>query len=56
VLSKGNRSRGAVIGAIIGAAAGTAIASRTPGEEVTIDRGTAVDLKLDDPVEVRVRR
>ncbi len=56
VLSKGNRSRGAVIGAIIGAAAGTAIASRTPGEEVTIDRGTAVDLKLDDAVEVRVRR
>jgi hypothetical protein len=56
VLSKGNRSRGAVIGAIIGAAAGTAIASRTPGEEVTIDRGTSVDLKLDDDVEVRVRR
>jgi hypothetical protein len=56
VLSKGNRSRGAVIGAIIGAAAGTAIASRTPGEEVTIDRGTAVDLKLDDAVEVRIRR
>lgn len=56
VLSKGNRSRGAVIGAIIGAAAGTAIASRTPGEEVTIDRGTAVDLKLDDSVEVRLRR
>lgn len=56
VLSKGNRSRGAVIGAIIGAAAGTAIASRTPGEEVTIDRGTAVDLKLDQEVEVRVRR
>lgn len=56
VLSKGNRSRGAVIGAIIGAAAGTAIASRTPGEEVTIDRGTSVDLRLDDDVEVRVRR
>jgi hypothetical protein len=56
VLSKGNRSRGAIIGAIIGAAAGTAIASRTPGEEVTIDRGTAVDLKLDDDVEVRLRR
>jgi type IV secretory pathway VirB10-like protein len=56
VLSKGNRSRGAVIGAIIGAAAGTAIASRTPGEEVTIDRGTSVDLKLDDDVEVRIRR
>jgi hypothetical protein len=56
VLGKGNRSKGAVIGAIIGAAAGTAIASRTPGEEVTIARGTVVDLKLDDEVEVRVRR
>jgi hypothetical protein len=56
VLGKGNRSKGAVIGAIIGAAAGTAIASRTAGEEVTIDRGTAVDLKLDDDVEVRLRR
>jgi hypothetical protein len=56
VLGKGNRSKGAVIGAIIGAAAGTAIASRTPGEEVTIDRGTAVDLKLDGDVEVRLRR
>lgn len=56
VLNKGNRSRGAVIGAIIGAAVGTAIASRTPGEEVTIERGTAVDLRLDDAVDVRVRR
>ena len=56
VLSKGNRSRGAVIGAIIGAVAGTAIASRTPGEEVTIARGTVVDLKLDEDVEVRLRR
>ncbi|MES1242809.1 MAG: TrbI/VirB10 family protein [Acidobacteriota bacterium] len=56
VLGKGNRSKGAVIGAILGAAVGTAIASRTPGEEVTIDRGTTVDLRLDDSVEVRLRR
>ena len=39
VLGKGNRSKGAVIGAIIGAAAGTAIASKTPGEEVVIPQG-----------------
>lgn len=55
VLSRKDRSRGAVIGAIIGAAAGAAIASKTPGEEVTIDRGTKVDLRLDDGVEVRAR-
>jgi hypothetical protein len=45
-----------VIGAIIGAAAGTILASRTPGEEVTIPEGTVVNLKLDDRVEVRSRR
>lgn len=55
VLSRKDRSRGAVIGAIIGAAAGVAIASKTPGEEVTIERGTRVDLKLDDGIEVRAR-
>ena len=55
VLSRKDRSRGAVIGAIIGAAAGAAIASKTPGEEVTIDRGTRLDLKLDDELEVRRR-
>jgi type IV secretory pathway VirB10-like protein len=56
ILSRKDRSKGAVIGAIIGAAAGTAIASRTPGEEVTIPEGTAVNLKLDDAVEIRPRR
>ncbi|HET9228441.1 MAG TPA: hypothetical protein VFR31_17325 [Thermoanaerobaculia bacterium] len=55
VLSRKDRSKGAVIGAIIGAAAGAAIASRTAGEEVTIDRGTKVDLRLDNGVEVRTR-
>jgi len=55
VLSRKDRSRGAVIGAIIGAAAGAAIASKTPGEEVTIERGAKVDLKLDDGIEVRAR-
>lgn len=56
VLNKGDRSKGAVIGAILGAVIGTAVASRTPGEEVTIDDGAVVDLKLDEAVEIRPRR
>ena len=56
ILNRKDRSRGAVIGAIIGAAAGTILASRTPGEEVSIPEGTVVNLKLDDEVEVRRRR
>jgi type IV secretory pathway VirB10-like protein len=55
ILNKGNKTKGSVIGAIIGAAAGTAIASRTPGEEVTIPEGTVVDVRLDRSVEVRRR-
>ena len=55
VLKKGDRSRGAVIGAIIGAAAGAVIASRTPGEEVVIPKGTVMGLRLDDSIQVRVR-
>lgn len=56
ILNRKDRSRGAVIGAIIGAAAGTILASRTPGEEVSIPEGTVVNLRLDDGVEVRRRR
>jgi outer membrane biosynthesis protein TonB len=56
ILSRKDRSRGAVIGAIIGAAAGAVIASRTPGEEIEIPRGTVVTLALDDEVEIRPRR
>lgn len=56
ILGKGNRSKGAVIGAILGAVAGTAIASKTQGEEVTIPSGTAVRLQLDVPVTVRPPR
>lgn len=55
VLSKKDRSRGAVIGAIIGAAAGAVIASRN-GEELVIPEGTRLALKLDDEVEVRTVR
>jgi type IV secretory pathway VirB10-like protein len=55
VLNKGDRSKGGLIGAVIGAAAGAVIASRTPGEEITIPEGTRLELKLDDEVEVRLR-
>ena len=55
ILSKGDRTRGGIIGALIGAAAGTAIASKTPGEEVVIPEGSVVTLRLDDSVQVRVR-
>ncbi len=55
ILSKGSRSGGGVLGAIIGAAAGTAIASKTPGEEVIIPEGSVVSLRLDGAVEVRAK-
>ncbi len=55
ILGKGDRTRGGIIGALIGAAAGTAIASKTPGEEVVIPEGSVVTLRLDDAVQVRVR-
>ena len=55
ILSKGSRSRGSVLGTIIGAAAGTAIASKTPGEEVIIPEGSVVSLRLDDAVRVRIK-
>ena len=55
VLSKGNRSKGTLIGAIIGAVAGTAIASKTPGEEVVIPEGSVLGVKLDGSIEVRAR-
>jgi type IV secretory pathway VirB10-like protein len=55
ILGKGDRTRGGIVGAILGAAAGTAIASKTPGEEVVIPEGSVVPLQLDDAVQVRVR-
>lgn len=56
ILNKGDKSRGAILGAILGAAAGTAVAARTPGEEVTLPEGAVVGLRLDDELEVRRRR
>ena len=44
-----------MIGALVGAAAGAVIAARTPAEQVVVPQGTALGLRLDQPVEVRVR-
>ncbi len=55
MLSKGDRGKGTVLGAIVGAAAGTAIASKTQGQEVEIPAGTAITLKLDQAAQVTVR-
>ena len=43
-----------MIGALVGAAAGAVIAARTPAEQVVVPQGTALGLRLDQPVEVRV--
>ncbi|HEX7182117.1 MAG TPA: glycine zipper domain-containing protein [Thermoanaerobaculia bacterium] len=56
ILNRKDRSKGAIIGAVIGAAAGAVLASRTPGEEVTIPEGTMVNVELNDSVRVRPRR
>ena len=55
ILGKGDRGKASVIGAVIGAIAGTAIASKTAGEEVVIPQGTVLGVKLNDPLEVRAR-
>jgi type IV secretory pathway VirB10-like protein len=49
----GKGGKGSVLGAILGAVVGTVIASRTPGEEVSIAKGTAVDIKLDSPLQIQ---
>ncbi|HEX5761296.1 MAG TPA: hypothetical protein VF121_19085 [Thermoanaerobaculia bacterium] len=45
--------RGAVIGAILGGAAGTAIATKTKGRQVTLPAGTSLSVSLQDSVTVR---
>ncbi|HEY2737146.1 MAG TPA: glycine zipper 2TM domain-containing protein, partial [Thermoanaerobaculia bacterium] len=51
----GKGGRGSVIGAILGAVVGTVVASRTPGEQVSFTKGTAVDIKLDAPIHLQPR-
>jgi type IV secretory pathway VirB10-like protein len=53
ILSSARGGRGTIIGALIGAATGTAIASRTAGQEVVIPEGSVISLRLDGSVEVR---
>jgi len=55
VLNRGDKGKGSVLGAIIGAAAGTVIASRTEGEEVSLPEGAQVDLVLTQPAQIPVR-
>ncbi len=55
VLNRGDKGKGSVIGAIVGAAAGTAIASHTEGEEVTLPEGAKVELVLTQAAQVPVR-
>jgi type IV secretory pathway VirB10-like protein len=56
ILGQANRGKGTIIGAILGAAAGTAIASRSAGEEVVIPEGSVVHIQLTDPVDLAARR
>jgi len=54
--SRDDRKKATVIGSILGAAAGTVIASRTEGDEITIPEGTFVTLALDAPVALTAQR
>lgn len=54
ILSRKDRGKGTVIGAIVGAAAGTAIAAKSPGEQVEIPVGTELSLQLNKPAQVTV--
>ena len=52
LLDKKHGTKGTLIGAAIGAAAGTAIASKTEGEEVEIPAGMEVTLQLGQPAQI----
>lgn len=54
--SRDDRKKATIIGTILGAAAGTVIAAKTDGEEITIPEGTFVTLQLDAPVTVTAER
>ena len=48
--------KGALIGTAVGAGAGTAVVMSTRGEEVHLPKGSALTLKLSEPLTIRVRR
>ena len=47
--------KGALIGTAVGAGAGTAVVMSTRGEEVHLPKGSALTLKLSEPLTIRVR-
>ena len=47
--------KGAAIGAATGGGAGTAVVLSTRGKEVQVPKGTALTVKLSEPITVRVR-
>jgi hypothetical protein len=47
--------KGAAIGATVGGGAGAAVVMSTKGEEVRLPAGTALTVRLREPVTVRVR-
>jgi hypothetical protein len=47
--------KGALIGTAVGGGAGTAVVMSTRGKEVRLPRGTALTLRLTEPVTVKVR-
>ena len=46
--------KGAAIGTAVGGGAGAAVVLSTPGEEIRLPRGTALSLRLDQAVDLRV--
>ena len=47
--------KGAAIGTAVGGGAGTAVVLSTRGEEVHLPKGSALSVKLTEPLTVRVR-
>src|SRR5204863_72561 len=47
--------KGAVIGGAVGGGAGTAVVLSTRGKEVTLPRGSALTLRLTEPITVKLR-
>ena len=47
--------KGALIGTAVGAGAGTAVVMSTRGDEVHLPKGSALTLKLSEPLTIRVR-
>lgn len=54
--SRHDRKKATILGTLIGAAAGTVIAAKTEGDEITLPEGTFVTLSLDQPVRLTVER